>query len=132
MNTCYGDPGGPLYERESQTLVGMLSGGEAGCNIFDSSSAYARVSLAKDWIITTVCFNGTVDSELCRIPPTKKPSDTAPIIKKSRGNTPPTKKPRDAIVSTKKQKDAIIPTKKPRNMSSPKIIFNNDSNNGTH
>lgn len=125
VSGCYGDSGGPLYDRESQTLVGIVSGGSGDCDIFTLPNLFARVSHVKNWIISTICSNVTVDSELCTnnsnpslrpllSPPTTKPRGTAPPTTKPRGTAPPTTKPRGNTLPTTKPRDRAVPTKKPR------------------
>jgi len=55
-DSCQGDSGGPLFDKENDTLVGVVSFG-AGCADPRFSGVYARILNQKAWIQDTICAN---------------------------------------------------------------------------
>lgn len=51
VDACNGDSGGPLYKKEENTLVGIVSWG-IGCGLLPG--VYTRVSVFADWITKTI------------------------------------------------------------------------------
>ena len=52
-DTCSGDSGGPLYDRNAERLVGITSWG-SGCGT-TLPAGYARIADQFEWIKETVC-----------------------------------------------------------------------------
>lgn len=50
---CYGDSGGPLFDRRENKLVGVTNWGDDACT--SKMLVYSRVSDQIDWITTTIC-----------------------------------------------------------------------------
>ncbi|GFH62078.1 hypothetical protein CTEN210_18554 [Chaetoceros tenuissimus] len=63
-DSCVGDSGGPLYDRENNVLVGLTSYGESTCTS-QIPSVYARISQNFSWIKSTICSNTSLDSFIC-------------------------------------------------------------------
>lgn len=59
-----GDSGGPLIERSTGSLVGIVSWGE-GCGLADKPGVYTRVSAYADWIDETICRNSCFPPATC-------------------------------------------------------------------
>lgn len=80
---CWGDGGGPLFDRDEGTQVGMISYGVELCEEAVAPSVYSRISAVFPWIQQTVCA-GTDDPDsepLCEgytLPPTLSPSTLPP------------------------------------------------------
>lgn len=89
-DSCVGDSGGPLYDRENNVLVGLTSYGESTCTsqipskflyAFNYSKdyamsahpasnhihvgVYARISERFAWIKSTICANSSFNSFIC-------------------------------------------------------------------
>lgn len=57
IDSCQGDSGGPLFDRQANTLVGVVSWGY-GCALEDYPGVYSRISDQWDsWIKPTICKN---------------------------------------------------------------------------
>jgi len=65
QSSCFGDSGGPLYDSDSNTLVGITSWGSEECN---SSGVYSRISDQWDaWIKPIICTGHTEPKpDFCR------------------------------------------------------------------
>merc|ERR1719253_1159051 len=59
QDTCYGDSGGPLYDQDAKTQVGLTSWGSYNCT---GVGVYSRISAAFPWIQQTICA-GTDDPD---------------------------------------------------------------------
>ena len=49
IDSCRGDSGGPMVDQDTNTLVGLVSGGK-GCGLLNTPSVYVDVSHYLDWI----------------------------------------------------------------------------------
>lgn len=49
IDSCRGDSGGPLVDIDTNTLVGLVSGGK-GCGLMNTPSVYVDVAYYLDWI----------------------------------------------------------------------------------
>ena len=68
--------GGPLYDKQNKTLVGVVSFGN-GCARTDYPGVYARISSQIDWIKNESCSRSNALSELCEnLVPTVSPAPT--------------------------------------------------------
>jgi len=102
--SCNGDSGGPLYDKKSNTVVGVTSWGKgSGCGPLENYPAvYSRVSSTWKWIKSTICNNhSNPKPEFCLLkPPTLSPVAT-PTTKPSKvpSSSPehrPSSKPSDS------------------------------------
>ena len=59
-----GDSGGPLIDKSTGSLVGIVSWGE-GCGLFGKPGVYTRVSAYADWIEETICQNSCFPPTTC-------------------------------------------------------------------
>mmetsp|Transcript_7144 Transcript_7144/g.8265 ORF Transcript_7144/g.8265 Transcript_7144/m.8265 type:complete len:418 (-) Transcript_7144:197-1450(-) len=79
-DVCRGDSGGPLFDRENDVQVGLVSYGELCDGTPEFPGVYSRISDEFDWIKDTVC-NKNPNDALCDVTtsPTKSPApSTAP------------------------------------------------------
>lgn len=76
-DVCFGDSGGPLYDKENKVLVGLTSYGDSACSS-RLPGVYARISDNFAWLRFTVCLQDPTD-ELCRktVEPTTSPAPTS-------------------------------------------------------
>ena len=72
QDACYGDSGGPLFDHQSQRLMGLVSWGY-GCNI-GYPTVFARIASQFDWLRNTVCPNTEKKPEFCGQRMSAKPS----------------------------------------------------------
>jgi hypothetical protein len=61
-DACSGDSGGPLYDKDNDMVVGVVSWG-IGCAEEIHPGVYSRISSAKTWITDTVCGNHDEDTK---------------------------------------------------------------------
>ncbi|GFH50147.1 hypothetical protein CTEN210_06623 [Chaetoceros tenuissimus] len=57
-DSCSGDSGGPLYDKENDKVVGVVSWGE-GCADPQYPGVYAKISSQAEWIQETICSDTT-------------------------------------------------------------------------
>lgn len=70
---CYGDSGGPLFDRRENKLVGITSWGDSDCT--SKMVVYSRIADQIDWIKTIICGKHTLPiPAFCT--PTEQPSST--------------------------------------------------------
>mmetsp|Transcript_1981 Transcript_1981/g.3605 ORF Transcript_1981/g.3605 Transcript_1981/m.3605 type:complete len:591 (-) Transcript_1981:52-1824(-) len=76
-DVCFGDSGGPLYDKENKVLVGLTSYGDSACRS-RIPGVYARVSDNFAWIQFIVCSQNPTDA-LCSkaVEPTTSPAPTS-------------------------------------------------------
>jgi Secreted trypsin-like serine protease len=74
---CFGDSGGPLYDKDNQVLVGIVSYVVIDCGT-PSSDVYSRVSDKFSWIKSIICAQLPSDS-ICNqtAKPTTSPAPTS-------------------------------------------------------
>ncbi|GFH44180.1 hypothetical protein CTEN210_00654 [Chaetoceros tenuissimus] len=77
QDSCNGDSGGPLMDRENNTLVGIVSWGE-DCAHPEYPGVYAKISSQWNWIRDTICSgHSTPRPDFCEgytAPPTPSPA----------------------------------------------------------
>lgn len=77
---CEGDSGGPLYDRQSKKVVGIVSWGLSSCPI-GTPAVYSRVASEYAWIKDTICTNhGNNRPAFCDGYPTPPPPPTPPPL----------------------------------------------------
>lgn len=63
-DSCEGDSGGPLYDKDNDMVVGVISWG-IGCASPEFPGVYARISAQYDWIKDIVCNNSSRQPAWC-------------------------------------------------------------------
>jgi len=63
-DACYGDSGGPLFDRKTNCLVGIVSWG-IKCAMPDREGIYSRIESFHDWVTETVEKNGGMWCDNC-------------------------------------------------------------------
>jgi len=63
-DACYGDSGGPLFDRKTNCLVGIVSWG-IKCAMPDREGIYSRIESFHDWVTETVEKNGGMWCDDC-------------------------------------------------------------------
>jgi len=71
---CFGDSGGPLYDSDSNLLVGIVSTGNDSCE--GLPVVYTRLASHYDWIKKTICQHSESKPEMCNESTPKQPENS--------------------------------------------------------
>lgn len=124
---CHGDSGGPLYDRETGTLVGVVSWG-VRCGEQGYPGVYSRIGAEYPWIMDTICKrHGMPVPSFCDGWYTMAPTTPAPSAAPSKSPVR-TKEPKSSL-APKTFKSSVVP-KQPKLTKAPKVIVKVRQKNG--